>query len=165
MPGALAARVVGRVGVVVRGDGVGQRRQRRAGGDAHGLAGLQAVRLPGPDRDLAHHGQLDGLLGRGAHVDAAHGEAVDGRLVEPGQRPVGDDLLGAQQTLRGGDVDPDRRGADRGVEHTAQLGLDRPHRLRLPSGRLLMCLIVLRRASGGRLRRARYRGTGPAPRW
>ena len=52
------------VGVVVRGDGVGEGRQRGAGGHADGLLGAQPVGLPRAGRDLADHRQLHRLRRR-----------------------------------------------------------------------------------------------------
>ena len=113
--------------MVVRGDGVGEGRQRGAGGHPHGLLRAQAVGLPRPGGHLPHHGQLDRFDVGLAHVDRAHGEPVDGGLVEPGQRTVGHDLLGAQQPLRLGDGHAHGRRSHRGVEHPAQLGIHGPH--------------------------------------
>ena len=79
-----------RVGVADGHDGVGERRQRRARGDAHRLAGLQPQRMPRARGDLADHRQLDRHhLARAEDVDAAHGVAVDGGLVEAGHRAAG----------------------------------------------------------------------------
>ena len=110
-----------------------------------------------PGRDLPDHRQRH-RLGRGGagEVDAAHRVAVDGRLVEPGQRALRDDLLGAPQPVRLGDRDPHRRGPHRGGQHPLELLVDRPHgRVSRPGGR------PARRAGRGRTRgrRARSRRT------
>ena len=73
------------------------------------------------ERFAEHHRELDRLFRGRLHVDAAHRVAVDGCLVEAGQRSLGHDLFRAQQSLRLGDRHPHRRWAYRRREHAGYL--------------------------------------------
>jgi len=92
--------------------------------------------------DRAHHreahltvGASPGLFGAvvliidtdAQHVHAADGVAVDGSLIEPRQRTLGDYFLCAHQALRLGDRDPDGSGSHRGGRYSSLLLLNRPH--------------------------------------
>ena len=112
------------VGVADRHDRVGERGQRRAGVDPDGLARLQPPGLPRSGRDLADHRQQHRLGAGRLDVHAAYRVAVDGRLVEAGQRAFGDDLLGAQQALCLGDGHPYRRRTNCGGKRPAELLVD-----------------------------------------
>jgi hypothetical protein len=118
-----------RVGVTDGHHRVGERGQRRACHHAHGLTGLQAQRVPRAGRDLTDDGQHDGrLLARPREVDAAHGVAVDRRLVEARQRAARDHLFGAAQTVCLGDRHADRCRPHRPGHDQCKLLVDRPHR-------------------------------------
>jgi hypothetical protein len=120
-------RQLGRAGVGVADghDGVGERGQRRAGDDAHGLPGLQPQWMTRARRDLADDRQHGGrLLTRAGEVDAADGVAVDRRLVEAGQRAGRDHLLGAAQAVRLGDRHTHRCGTDRTGQDQGELLVD-----------------------------------------
>ena len=91
-------------------DDVGAGRQHRAGGHLEGEARADGGRRAGPGDALPHDRQLDraprGVAPR--DVLGAGGVAVERGLVEGGQRPLADDLLGAEQALRVEDGELDR---------------------------------------------------------
>ncbi len=103
------------VGPPQRQHRVGQGRHRSAGLHAGGLSRLQPTRCARARLDHAHHRQADLLIAarrrrpalvvatyraHPEHVDAAHGIAVDGGLIEAGQRAFGHHFFGAHQALR-----------------------------------------------------------------
>ncbi|SKY41200.1 Uncharacterised protein [Mycobacteroides abscessus subsp. abscessus] len=134
--------------------GVGERRHRGARLDAYRLPRLKPGRGTRTRRDLADHGKrhdhrLTGLeidqFGTAGveflelvgiarcrrsgerNVDGPHGVAVDRGLVETGHWSLGDDLLGAHQTLRLGNCHPYRPRSHRRSGHQRQMIFDRPH--------------------------------------
>ena len=125
------------VGPPQRQHRVGERRHRRTGLHARGLAGLQPARRAGTGLDRAHDGQTDlavplvlAVLITTAdteHVHTAHGVSVNRGLIETRQRTFGDDLLGAHQTLRFGDGYSDRSGCYRSGRYPGLLLLHRTH--------------------------------------
>ncbi len=136
------------VGPAQRQHRVGQCRQRRPGLHPRGLARLQSAGRPCAGRDGAHHRQCHAAPGRrllrplvlvvgllvgwldlahAEHVDAADRVAVDGGLIESGQRAFGHHFFGAQQPLRLGDGDPHRPRRHRGGRHPGLLLFHRTH--------------------------------------
>ena len=157
------------VGPAQRQHRVGQRRQRGAGLHPGRLAGLQPAGCARTGFDGSRHRQdqpaappsslsssENGRRRHAAfsdahpdHVDAAHRVAVDGGLVEAGQRPLGHHFLGTHQSLRLGNGNTYGPRGDRGGRYPGLLLLHRTHeRAFLPSSR------------DGRQRRER---TGPLP--
>ena len=91
--------------------GVGECRQGSAGLHPDRLPWLEPCWRPRTRLQLPHHRQdndhlvarrLRFLIGDGARfgdIHTANGISVDGSLIEPGQRLVGNNLFGTQQTL------------------------------------------------------------------
>ena len=80
------------LGVLGAQDRVGVGRERRAGGDAGGRAGLERVGGDLAGGDLAHEPQRHaGRRVRGAHRVAVHRRAVERRQVDRARRVLGDD--------------------------------------------------------------------------
>ena len=98
------------VGPAQRQHRVGQRRHGRTSLHPNGLLGLQSRRSTRARLDGRDHRQADlpltvtALGAQCQHIDTAHGIAVDGSLVEAGQRSFGHHLFGAHKALRLGDL-------------------------------------------------------------
>ena len=134
--------------------GIGERRHRGARLDAYRLPRLKSGRGTRTRRNLADHGkrhdhrltglevdqfgtacvefvELVGIAGSRRsgerHIDGPHGVPVDGGLVKTGHRSLGDDLLGAHQSLRLGDGHPYRPRSHRRSGHQRQMIFDGPH--------------------------------------
>ena len=118
------------VGPTQRQHRVGERGHRRTGLHPRGLPRLQTSGSAFARGDGRDHGQRDVGVAAGIrahHVDAAHGVAIDGSLIESGQRALGDHLFGAHQALSFGNRHPHRPRRHRSCRNPGLLLLNRTH--------------------------------------